>query len=587
MKKCIVTMLVLAMLLSLLAGCGTADTPVTTAPTTEATDPGSAVAKGTKWDAVAEFHREADESSVWQYFFFDPEDSSYNAMLKFLDHEDSDIHSWYPWEGSWVGVGFNIGEYCSIYGDALEQNADGPSGMISVIGFVAPADGEYLVTGKVMNTFDQNAGPYSVRHADGTVITEVEYRDYTKGGYTFLDPTKVTLKKGEIIYFQPSSLDGWVSAYTELAVYYEPEDESLLVKPESFIPEAEYPTISVDMSAAMYNARGEFNTESATDAPWVYAITSDGVTFDAQQVYIEREWDDDPEIDAMEWYMSEEDYVGIGINADVEHFLEANISDSFENGGSAAALGFKAPADGDYSFTVFTQNVFEQNADKIYVSLNGETVSEIPFNAYGNAKIVDVTLKAGETVYFYGVSNGGWVSAYLTVYVNAYSAVGQFNRESAENGNWVYAVTTDFATFTPALSFAEPDWTGDGEPDAAQWYSLADGQGTGIGMNVDMPGWIEANINDGTGETMALGFKAPADGTYALTVVTLNAWDQDGGDVAVSLNGSVVDSVPFVDLPFGKTVTVEMKAGETVYIYGTSNSGWISCYLQAAVNQVG
>ena len=96
------------------------------------------VAAGTSWNAVEGYHKEEDPDSVWQYYFFDPQDSSYNLMMQFLDHEDINIHSWYPWEGSWVGIGFNNGEFCNVYGNMLEQNADGPTGMMSVLGFTAP-----------------------------------------------------------------------------------------------------------------------------------------------------------------------------------------------------------------------------------------------------------------------------------------------------------------------------------------------------------------------------------------------------------------------------------------------------------------
>ena len=594
MKKLLAVLLAMAMVLCLFA-CdqtkpqpdGTDAVPTGTTTPNATNPPVSSIEKGTVWESVAGYHTQEDPESVWQYYFYDPSDATYNPMMAFIDHEDEDIHSWYPWEGSWVGVGFNNGEFCNEYGLALEQNADGPTGMISVIGFTAPADGEYVITGKLMNAFDQDAGPYSVLKADGTVLIQEDYRDYIKGGYTFLTPTKVTLKAGEEIYFQPSSTNGWVSAYSELAVYYEPTDESVLVKPESFMPVPDYPDIELGMTAAEYNAREELNTTSATEGPWVYAITTDGVEFTPLAEYIEREWDDDPEPDACEWYMSNDDYVGIGINADVEGYLEANISDSFENGGSAAALGFKAPKDGTYSFTVFTENVFGQNADKVVASLNGETAAEFLFNEYGNVQILDLELKAGETVYFHGVSNGGWVSAYFAVYVNAYSAVAQFS--GTMDGNWVYAITSDGKEFTPQAVYLEREWDDDPEPDAYQWYMSEDDY-VGIGINADMAGYLEANISnsfENSGSAAALGFRAPEAGKYEITVVSLNAWGQNGGDVVVSLNGETVGTTPFLDVPYGRTFTLELNAGDVVYVHGTSNGDWVSAYLQVAANRVG
>ena len=609
MKK-MAWLLAAVMVLSVaLAGCG-GNTPSSSAPTTEPqttqapettkapetteapteapTEPAPAVDPGTSWNSFEGFHTEADPDSVWQYYFFDPEDNSFNEMQQFIDHDDIDIHSWYPWEGSWVGVGLNKGEFNDLYGDLLEQNADGPEGMASVIGFVAPADGEYLILGKLMNAFDQEAAPYKVVLEDGTEVVSEDYRAYIHGGYTFLTPTKITLKAGDVLYFQPASNKDWVSAYTDLTVYYETDDESLMVKPEGFIPEPDYPTLEMEITGALYDARRDLNEESATDGPWVYAITADGETFEPMAEFIKREWDNDPEPDATEWYMNNDDYVGVGINADVDVFLEANIEESFENGGRAAALGFKAPEAGKYSLTVYTKNVYGQNADTVAAVLNGERIAEIPFGSYGNAQIVEVELEADEIVYFFGISNGDWVSAYMNVYVNAFSAIRDFNTESATDGPWVYAITADGENFEAQAEYIEREWDSDPEPDACEWYMNADDY-VGIGINADQAIWLEANIDnsfENGGRAAALGFKAPEAGKYELTVCTLNAWGQDGGDVIVILNGEEVGTVAFTDMPFAQTFTVELEEGEIVYIRGTSNNDWVSTYLQAAANKL-
>lgn len=561
------------------------EAPTTEAPTTEAA---VKVEPGTSWNSFKDFHQEADPDSVWQYYFFDPEDSSYNEMQIFIDHDDMDIHSWYPWEGSWVGVGLNKGEFNNVYGDLLEQNADGPEGMISVIGFVAPADGEYLVTGKLMNAFDQEAAPYRVLLADGTEVVSEDYREYIKGGYTFLTPTKVTLKAGDVLYFQPGSVKDWVSSYSDLTVYYETTDESLMVKPEGFIPEPDYPTLEMEITGALYDARRDLNDKSSTDGPFVYAITSDGKTFEALPEFIEREWDDDPDPDAREWYMNNDDYVGVGINADVDTFLEVNVEKPFAESGRAGALGFKAPEDGKYSLTVYTKNVFEQNAKVVKAVLNGEEIAEIPFTTFGNAVMLDVELKAGEVVYFFGVSEGDWVSAYMNIYVNSYSATRDFNTESATDGTWVYAITKDGKTFDPQGEYIEREWDDDPDPDACEWYLNKDDY-TGIGFNADVPGWLEANVSNSFangGSAAALGFKAPEAGKYELTVCAINQFGQNGGDVVLSLNGEEVGTVSFVDVPFAGTFTVELQAGDIVYIHGTSNNDWVSAYLQAAANKL-
>jgi predicted small lipoprotein YifL len=121
MKKFLAILLALAMILAL-AACGAKTEAPVVAPTepaapSEPTEPAApSIAPGTSWNAVEGYHREEDPTSVWQYYFFDPQDSSYNLMMQFLDHEDINIHSWYPWEGSWVGIGFNDGEFCEVKG---------------------------------------------------------------------------------------------------------------------------------------------------------------------------------------------------------------------------------------------------------------------------------------------------------------------------------------------------------------------------------------------------------------------------------------------------------------------------------------
>lgn len=599
MKKIFAVLLAIAMLLSL-AACGGKTEPEVPAgneqpPVTEPAGepentqpevPEVTLASGTAWNSVADYHMEPDESSVWQYYFFDPQDSSYNPMNVFLDHEGEDIHSWYPWQGSWVGVGFNNGEFCNVYGQLLEQNADGPTGMMSVIGFTAPAAGEYVVTGKLMNAFDQEPDLYTVVKADGTEIVSTNFRDFIRGGWTFMEPTAVTLEAGEEIYFQCPSVSGWVSSYSDLTVIYQPSE--MPAKGEDYMPVPDYPTVELNAAAAAANAYADLNAESATEGPWVYALTSDGASFEPMTVFVNQQWDDDPEYDAMEWYIASGDYTGCGINADVEGLLEVNVSDSFANGGAAAALGYQAPAAGTYSFTVFTRNVYEQNAEAVAVAVNGEQVAELPFTYFGNEKILDMELAAGETVWFYGISNGGWVSTYMNVLVNECAAVAQFNVNSAEEGPWVYAITSDGVSYAPMGELVYREWDDDADPDAIEWYTSADDY-TGVGFNADVANYLEANVSESFangGSAAALGFKAPADGTYEITVCTCNVFGQNGGDVVLSLNGADIASVPFTDMPFGATVTVTLAAGEVVYIHGTSNGGWVSAYLNAAVNTV-
>lgn len=592
MKKLLAILLALAMVLSL-AACGAKNEEpqnVTVAPTDPApsdpapTDPVVTVEPGTSWNAIEGYHREEDPTSVWQYYFFDPQDSSYNQMMRFLDHEDIDIHSWYPWEGSWVGIGFNNGEFCNVYGNLMEQNADGPTGMMSVLGFHAPADGKYVVTGKLMNAFDQEPDLYTVVKDDGTIVTQENFRDYIKGAYTFLTPTEVELKAGEILYFQCGSTNGWVSSYADITVHYEPTDPAVMEKPESVEYTPAYPEMEISATAGLYNAAAELNTESATDGVWTYSITSDGITFEPMTVLVEQQWDDDPELDAIEWYSAPDDYVGVGTSFDMgAELFEINACED----GRSAALGFKAPEDGVYSFTVITKNLAGQAADKFLVNKGGEIVAEVPFSEFGNAQIVDVALAAGETVYFYGQAGEEWVSFYANVIVNQYGASMEFNTESCTDGVWVYSTTSDGVAFEPMSYFDEPQWDDDPEADASQWYNDS---GVGVGFNYDVANYLEVNsdapFTDG-GTAAALGFKAPAAGTYELTICTLNAWGQAAEGIVVSIDGELVATVEFLDIAFSRTVTVTLEEGQIAYVYGLNGGEWDSFYMNIGANLVG
>lgn len=416
MKKILAIVLALTMLLAL-AACNPSEpssskptnpsTNPSTQPSTNPTDPDSGLAKGTKWNAVDEFRSEENADSVWVYTFFDPSDSSFNPMGEYTVNEDYGIAGWYPWGGSFVGIGTN--KDVSGY---LEQNCEQKDGMAAVLGFKAPVDGKYVVTGAVYNPWAQTTDLYTVAKADGTVITTEDISGLTAAN-GYITPTDVELTAGEIVYFYCLSTDSWVSAYSNITVHYEPTDPSVYEKPEVVIPEPE-PEFVPNVEGAKYNAYGEFSQDTA-DGNWVYASTTDGKTYTLAEKFESPDWDGDGEADAAQWYSA--NGTGLGKNFDVANWLEVNVTNSPENGGEIMALGFKAPAAGTYKLTVFTKNFWGQNSDHVVVSLNGEDIQSITFGEEVTEQIVEVTLAAGEIVYIHGTSNGDWVSTYLAVFV--------------------------------------------------------------------------------------------------------------------------------------------------------------------------
>lgn len=413
MKKFLAMFLALTLVLTMAACAGTTNDPKATddtqAPstTTPTTEPQQET--GT-WNSVQELRTEEDANSVWQYYFFDPNDSSYNLMMKYIDHAPEGVNcaGWYPWEGSWVGADLNADQP-----GYLELNCEGKDAMAAVLGFVAPADGKYTVTGKVFNPWGQPADLFTVAKNDGTIVTTEDISQYNEvNGY--LTPTEVELKKGDILYFYCFSTADWVSSYSDITVYLNNTDPSILVKPEVVIPEKEEEFVP-NVEGASHSATAEFSGENA-DGLWVYASTTDGVEYTVADHFDTPDWNGDNQPDAEQWYSA--NGTGLGFNYDVgKDWLEVNVTESAENGGEIMALGFKTPEAGTYTLTVFTQNKWGQSSDKVVVSVGGEDVAEIPFTADVTQQTVEVTLEAGQVAYIHGTSNGGWVSTYIAVFV--------------------------------------------------------------------------------------------------------------------------------------------------------------------------
>ncbi len=429
MKKLIAIVLALVMVMAL-AACTTnppASTPAPTttgtpAPTTTVTpppptDPVDAIPAGTSWNAIETYDKEGKEDSVWKYEFFDGNDSSYNPMGGYEERNDGSLCSWYPWEGCWVGLGFNK----DVEG-YLEMNSDGTA-MTSILVFVAPADGEYVITGQVWNPWSQPCDKFTVSKVEaakasdikeaGTVVLEQEIAGF-EAIYGYLTSTKVELKKGDLLRFKCPSTDGnWVSAYANVTMHYKPTDPSVYETPENPTPPEQpvEPTPGVD--GALYSATGDFSREN-NNGVWVYASTFDGINYTLNNGFdAPTGWDDDPEEDAAQWYS--DGGTGVGFNFDVADYLEVNVNNG---NGEMAALGFKAPAAGTYKLTVFTKNMWGQDSNGVIVHLNGEDIATIPFVEAQTVQEITVTLAEGDIVYFHGTSNGEWVSTYMAVFVS-------------------------------------------------------------------------------------------------------------------------------------------------------------------------
>ena len=181
MKKLLVTLMTAVMVCSL-AGCGkkqdkpakestpqpTQESTASPEPTAEPEGEGGPEA-GTTFDSVADFNTEEGQNGPWQYYFSGDNGETFDACGSYNEYPDSGIRGWYPWEGSYIGVGFNN----SMEG-FLELNTDGVSkdwsNQMGVLAFEAPAAGKYVITAKVWNPWGQPCDVFTFKKQDGTVV---------------------------------------------------------------------------------------------------------------------------------------------------------------------------------------------------------------------------------------------------------------------------------------------------------------------------------------------------------------------------------------------------------------------------------
>lgn len=165
------------------------------------------------YNCVAEFDTESStgENGVWVYSYTNDEGESFE-FCEILEPFD-DFVPWHPWSGEYTGVGTNPGVE-----DRLELNTNGLGGIYGALGFKAPQNGIYTITGVVGNPWNQTADVLHARLNGEDLFTVLPGGSDT--GDAYLPETTVTLNEGDIIYFYcPSTVEGsWVSAYVAVAV---------------------------------------------------------------------------------------------------------------------------------------------------------------------------------------------------------------------------------------------------------------------------------------------------------------------------------------------------------------------------------
>lgn len=383
----------------------------------ESSDPGQedpGLAQGTSFNSIDDYNFEAPQEGVWQYYFSGDNGETFDKCTTYDDYPDSKVRGWHPWTGSYIGVGFN-----DDMEGFLELNTDGVSkdwsNQMGVLAFEAPVEGRYVITAKVWNPWSQPCDNFIFKKADGTEVLSVDMSEIVDN-YAYVTPTDVQLSQGELLYIFCNSTEGsWVSAYIDCTMVYDPQDDSVYQVPQ--VEEREVLGVDPDFGkTAEHNAYQEFDKEAAdgSNSPWIYASTMDGSEFTIAAEYRDTDYGAD------EWFT--EGGTGMGLVNYLEgEYLELNTAG---NGAEIMALGFRAPAEGTYTFSGYTFNPYSQSSEAFHLSLNGEekaTVDIADYTVKPNEFEFEAAMAEGDVLYFYCPSTtaDSWVSAYLSVFVNA------------------------------------------------------------------------------------------------------------------------------------------------------------------------
>jgi len=160
-----------------------------------------------------------------------------------------------------------------------------------------------------------------------------------------------------------------------------------------------------------------------------------------------------------------------------------------------------------------------------------------------------------------------------------YNAIEGFSAETCEGEIWQYGYTVDGYKFTLSDHYDSPDWDGDGNANASQWYGPA---GTGVGINYDSPNYIEVN-NNGAGECAGIGFKAPADGTYVFSGTTWNQYEQESSGMLMNCWDQQLEIIPFTAEEQAFEYEVTISAGTVVWFWVADEYSWVSAYMTLSV----
>lgn len=366
-----------------------------------------------------------------------------------------------------------------------------------------------------------------------------------------------------------------------------------------------------------FNAVENFDLEEIAEPFKYFASLDKGATFEEMDEAVEEEWGD-------YWYDAEKN-IGLGINNDQDAYLELNVKDDNE---AVAVLAFVAPEDGVYEIAdLDIPNPWEQSGDRFIVRSDEKVYVDESFEDGWEKLEVEaqkIELAEGDVLYFYALTDGGWLSLYLDVTIapteadadnegvdyvapdadpeakDAEDAEEADEAEDAEVASpwnnvdnftdtvrapWAYEITTDQGeTFEAMDTYKEVEW--------GLFFYPSDESYTGAGLNNDAEGYMELNSADNNSEISVLVFVAPEDGNYKINAFEMpNLWGQDGKVFRIQVEDEVIfegkiENPEFEQYAFDLEVpemVVELEEGQVVRFYSTTIGNWYSTYVNVTI----
>lgn len=202
-------------------------------------------AVGDKYDAFEQFDKVNNDASnvPWKYMITKDKGATFTELTLFeVRNYGKDYNGWFQASDNYCGLGINL----DAPEGTLELNID-KNQEIAVLAFVAPNDGSFKLSGKVLNPFNQDAQSFMIKKGSNEVLNANITALKAEGDMTEYAFVKtVDLKEGDVVYFFGTTSNeesGWFSMIVDIEV-------------EEVEPATEEPPQTGDSSVVMFVVLG-------------------------------------------------------------------------------------------------------------------------------------------------------------------------------------------------------------------------------------------------------------------------------------------------------------------------------------------